>query len=485
MFTHVTADRMDDPSGLSSGWRESVGALGLGAALGAALLAAPRSEPAEQLDEATRVSHLLRRAGFAAGPAELAEYRGLGTAATVDRLVDYGSVADDVDALLRSFSFDTARLGDAQREWLVRMLHTKRPLAEKMTLFWHGLLTSANSKVGRPALMRQQNSFFREHALDDFGTILRGVSQDPAMMLWLDTHNSRRAHPNENYARELLELFSMGLGNYSEDDVREAARAFTGWTVTKEGEAVFNRRQFDAGPKSFLGRTVATPSDVVDAIVAHPATGRFIAGKLFAFFAYPGADAATLEPFADVFRRTGGSVRAVVRAILSSDAFYSPRAYRSRLKSPVEYAVGALRTLGVASDGRGVVERLTRMGQQLYNPPNVAGWPGGRAWLNSGTWIERLNFANGLTSARGLGPLAAFDARRHLEEQGLRRADEVVEHFLGLLVDGRTTEPARRVLRDYLGVSPGTDLTADRRRLDERVRGLVYLVMAMPEYQLC
>jgi hypothetical protein len=467
-------------------WRPSAAALGLGAALGAALLAAPRKvEPLGQLDEPTRIAHLLRRAGFGASPAELAEFRVLGLAKTVDRLIDDGSAPDDVEEKLRLFSFDPTRLVDIQREWVVRMVWSSRPLVEKMTLFWHGLLTSANAKVGRPPLMRAQNAFFREHAFGDYGTILKGISKDPAMMLWLDTHNSRRAHPNENYARELLELFSMGVGHYGEEDVREAARAFTGWTVNREGEPVFDRRQFDPGPKSFLGATVTTPEELIDAVVAHPATGRFVAGKLFGFFAYPGADADTLEPFADVFRRTGGSIRAVVRAILTSDVFYSPRAYRARLKSPVEYAVGALRALGVPTDGRGVVERLTRMGQQLYNPPNVAGWPGGRAWLNSGTWIERLNFANGVTALRGAGPLASFDLPRHLEEHGLRRADEVVEHFLGLLVDGRTTAAARRVLHDYLGVPPETDLTADRRLLGERVRGLVYLVMAMPEYQLC
>jgi uncharacterized protein (DUF1800 family) len=464
----------------------SAAVVGLAAAFGAALLAAPRRvETDGQLDEATRVAHLLRRAGFGATPAELVEHRSLGAAATVERLLDPGSAKDDVEEKLGRFGFDETRLGDIQREWVVRMVYSSRPLVEKMTLFWHGLLTSANSKVGRPALMRAQNGFFREHALGDFGTILKGVSRDPAMMLWLDTHNSRRANPNENYARELLELFSMGLGHYGEGDVREAARAFTGWTVSKQGEPVFNKRQFDPGAKSFLGTIVTAPEEVVDTLIGHPATGRFVAGKLFAFFAFPGADAATVEPFAEVFRRTGGSIREVVRAILTSDVFYSARAYRSRLKSPVEYALGALRSLGVPTDGRGVVERMTRMGQQLYNPPNVAGWPGGRAWLNSGTWIERLNYANGLTALRGAGPLASFDARRHLEERGLRRTDDVVAHVLDLLVDGRTNAAARRVLLDYMGVPPKADLTAEKRRLDERVRGLVYLVIAMPEYQLC
>jgi hypothetical protein len=469
-----------------AGLRTAATAVGVGAALGAALLAAPRrAEPGMPLDDETRLRHLIRRAAFGATGPDLAEYRRLGLGGTVDRLVDYESTPDDFDARIGDIlSFDKTKLNDVQRRWLMRMVWSKRPLQEKMTLFWHGLLTSANAKVGRPELMERQNELFREHALADYGTLLKAVSRDPAMMLWLDTHNSRRAAPNENYARELMELFSMGVGHYTETDVRQAARAFTGWTVTKEGLPTFTRFQFDDGEKRFLGTTVKTGDDVVDAIVAQPATSQFIAGKLFAFFVHPAPTPADIEPFARVFRETGGSIRAVVRAILTSEAFYSPAAYRSRLKSPVEYVVGTMRQLGIPTEGTGVIERLVRMGQQLYNPPNVAGWPGGRSWLNSGTWIERLNFANAVSSKQGDGRILSWQAGRFLDDHGLTRADDAVDHLLDLLVDGRAGPESRRVLEQYLGVPPGTDL-ARSAALDGKLRGVLYLILAMPEHQLC
>jgi uncharacterized protein (DUF1800 family) len=450
-------------------------ALGLGAALGVALLAAPHNQAEPRLDERASIAHLLRRAGFGGSAEELAEYRALGLAGAVDRLVDYESVPDDVEQKLSLFYFDRAKLYDAQRRWVLRMLWSRRPLQEKMVLFWHGLLASANSKVGRPELMQRQNDFFRAHALDDYATILKGISRDPAMMLFLDTHNSRRARPNENYARELLELFSTGIGPYGERDVQEAARAFTGWTVPKDGEPIFNQSQFDAGEKQFLGATVRTADDVIDTIVAHPATARFVSARLFAFFVHPAPDEREIEPLARLFAETGGSIRAVVRAILASDAFRSSRAYRARLKSPAEYAVGVLRQLGVPSDGSGAVDRMIRMGQNLYNPPNVAGWPGGRSWLNSGTWIERLNYANAVTAVRGDARMLSLPIGRYLDERGLRRPDEIVDHFLALLVDCRVGVESRRVLVEYLGPAPS----------EAQKRGLVYLILAMPEYQLC
>lgn len=449
-------------------------AVGLAVTLGAALLAAPRAQPA--LDESARLGHLLRRAGFGASADDLAEARRRGLAATVDHLVDYEAVPDDVDRKLDLFFLDKSKLYDVQREWVMRMTWSQRPLQERMVLFWHGLLVSSNTKVGRPQLMQRQLALFREHALADYGTLLKAVWRDPAMLVFLDTHNSRRSAPNENFARELLELFSMGPGHYTERDIREASRAFTGWSMPREAnEPIFNPAQHDAGEKRFLGRTVRTPDDVVEAIVAHPATSSFVAAKLFNHFIHPSPTPPEVEPFAKVFRETGGSIREVVRAMLRSEAFYAPAAYRARLKSPAEYAIGVLRQLGVPTDGAGVIERMTRMGQSLLNPPNVAGWPGGRSWLNSGTWIERLNYANATTSTRADGRMLSIVPSVYLQRHELTTADAVLDHLLDLLVENRIGGEARRHLREYLG----TELT------DEKVRGVVYLILAMPEHQLC
>src|SRR5436190_8905205 len=248
--------------------------LRLTAALQAAVLAAAcsydRSGPHPLSTRRVQIAHLLRRAGFGYSAQTLDEYEALGVAHAVERLLNYEAVPDDVDERLKMLGGDLRKLPDLQRWWLFRMAFTKRPLQEKMTLFWHGLLTSATSKVGLPNptpqnpnpphYMLDQHRFFQAHALDHFPDILLGIAQDPAMMIWLDSQTNVKGKPNENFARELMELFSLGIAgpdgtpNYTEQDVREAARAFTGWTL-QQGHFVFNANQHDPGLKTVLGKT--------------------------------------------------------------------------------------------------------------------------------------------------------------------------------------------------------------------------------------
>lgn len=285
-----------------------------------------------------KLRHLLRRAGFGAGPAELAEYRTLGLTGTLDRLMKYGQVDNNaLEERLQRLNLNIDQRLDLERWWLLRMIYTARPLEEKMTLFWHGLLTSALSKVGKPGLMRQQNEFLRKNALGSFPDILKAASRDPAMMIWLDLNSDLKAHPNENYARELMELFSLGVGNYTEQDVREGARAYTGWSYRPLQGFVFNKNQHDSGETTFLGQTGNSDGDtVVDIIVKQPASARFIAGKLFGFFAYPNPSDDVLRPLIESYVSNNYSIKALVRSILTSEAFYSPRAYRALVKSPIE-----------------------------------------------------------------------------------------------------------------------------------------------------
>ncbi len=444
----------------------------------------------EPLDEATRIAHLLRRAGFGAGKAELERFRSLGLQGTVEHLLDYAEVPDPALEHLSALELDLTKLDQLQRWWLLRMLHTTRPLQEKMVLFWHGLLVSGNSKVGSPPLMLKQNEFFREHALDSFPTILKGIGRDPAMMIYLDLTGSQKARPNENYARELMELFSLGVGNYNEGDVQQAARAFTGWTANRQTGAVsFNKAQHDDGMKNFLTQTGNFgPDDIVDIIVAHPASPRYLARRLFSYFAYENPPAAALEPLVDAYEASDRSVRAMLETLFTSEEFYSRRAYRAVVKSPVEYVVGALRSLEVETTGELLPGLVTRMGQALFNPPNVAGWPGGATWLSSATWFERMNFANRLSTARGDKQLPVPDLDRWLEQEDRGDAARAVGRVLDLLVDGRVGTEARQILGAYL---EGNGSAArplwkfqDQRSLDERLRGLFYLVLATPEYQL-
>ncbi len=446
--------------------------------------------PAAPLGDEAKLRHLLRRAGFGAGPAELAQYRPLGLSGAVDRLIDFASVDNSaLDQMLHGL--DLSKRADLERWWYLRMIYTARPLEEKLTLFWHGLLTSAISKVGRPQPMLVQNNFFRANALGRFPAILKGVSRDPAMMIWLDTASNRKGHANENYARELMELFALGIGNYTEQDVREGARAFTGWGLTGNRQLgtlqySFNPRQHDDGSKTFLGETGNfNGDDIVDIIVKQPASARFITRKLFSFFVYPHPPDDVLQPFVDVYLKSGYSIKAVVQALLTSDVFYSPPAYRALVKSPAEYVAGMARVLGVKTDGTGLPAVAAMMGQEIFNPPNVAGWPGGSAWLTSGTWLARLNLANRVAAA-----IEAPAARTPngfsfaTLTQGGAGPGGVVDRLADLLLDGQIGADQRQVLVDYLTPTGGSLISADRAWLDERLRGALYLMLAMPEFHL-
>ena len=366
--------------------------------------------------EAVRVSHLLRRTGFGVTREEYDHYQAMGLDATIQEIVNYEAVDDSAAIEQASKVANPDTLGAAVRWWLSRILSTKRPLQEKLTFFWHGVLTSQISVVKDPDAMIAQNELLRANARGSFPDLLKAITADPAMMVYLDISGSTKAAPNENYARELMELFSLGEGNYSEEDVREGARAFTGWRVPRERndsgrpnllEPVFQARRFDDGSKSFLGQSGNFgPDDIIDIIVKEPASAAYITGRLFSFFVYPDPDPADLQPFIDTYVASGYSIGTTLEAMLRSDVFYSPRAYRAIVKSPVEYAVGGVKALNLQEAGLGALagssrqgsNPLTQMGQTPMEPPNVAGWPGGESWLNSATVFARLNFVDRLTS---------------------------------------------------------------------------------------
>src|SRR5438477_6558687 len=365
--------------------------------------------PGALRDERVRVSHLLRRAGFGATPGELDRYATMGTTAATTALLDYQKVSNAaLDTKLPIIDFSGARpaasAGAIQGWWLQRMTETARPLEEKMTLFWHGLLTSGLDKAG-PAQVFTQNQLFRGMALGNFDDLLKAVSKDPAMMVYLDTETNRKGKPNENYARELMELFTTGIGHYSEDDVRESARAFTGWTLSGgkqlryTTDSVFNPRFFDSGQKTFMGKSGNfTGDDIVEMLVPLRATAERLSARLFTFFAYPNPEPEIVRHLADTFQQSHYNVGALVREIFAMDAFYAPKAYRALIKSPVELAAQTLRAPGSDTRAYGAAATASAaMGQVLFYPPNVAGWPAGTSWINSATLLTRLNFVNGAT----------------------------------------------------------------------------------------
>ncbi len=449
-----------------------------------------------------RFAHLYRRAGFGATEAELqaamALYRDedAAFARAVDRLLDYESAEEATDRLepipAMAEPGDSDQAGEAEFDivplvhwWLERMLKSRRPLLEKMVLFWHNhFATSAyKDEVGRTRMLIQ-HELFRANALGSFEEILHGVSRDPAMIGWLDLDTNRKGHPNENYVRELMELFTLGVGppgdpNYTEADIREAARAFTGYTVDDELEFEFRPGRHDHGTKTVLGRPCETGDDVNAVLLRHEKGGRnvcshFLAAKLFSYFAYPvGPDDPVVAPLAARFVQSGFSVRALVEAILRSGAFSSETAYRALVKSPVELLVGTLRLLGAervpleASFGH-----LWLQGQVPFAPPNVGGWPSGRAWINSSTVLSR----NALT-AYFLYSVGAKDEAeaggRPIERQvrGRRGAAQKVDRVLELVVDGDVPPAARSAL------------VAHAANADD-LYSLFNLALVLPAYQL-
>ncbi|PKB65285.1 MAG: hypothetical protein BZY82_09175 [SAR202 cluster bacterium Io17-Chloro-G3] len=429
--------------------------------------------------ERVRIGHLLRRAGFGARQEDYDKFLAMGLDATVDYLLDYDSVDNSaLESRLASLDLDMEKGSQLKQWWLIRMIYTERPLQEKMVLFWHGILTSSYKKGGS-LFMHVQNELFRKHALDNYDVLLKAVSRDPAMLNWLDSKRNKKRAPNENYSRELMELFTMGIGHYTEEDVRESARAFTGWGLLK-GEFRFNPKDHDNLSKRFLGKTGDFHGDdIVDIILEHPATGDFIARELFSFFAYDDPEPEIIQSLAATFQTSKYSMKAVMRQILTSPAFYSEKAYRAKIKSPSELVAGTVRSLGIETDGKPLSRWTEIMGQVLFAPPDVSGWDGGETWINSTTLLQRLNFVN-LISANSNKRLP-FDPVKLLPQDSPSLTEAGLEYFPKLLLDENMAPEEQQVLQAYLTT---LDARVGSLMNNEKLKSLIYLVMASPEFQL-
>jgi uncharacterized protein (DUF1800 family) len=348
--------------------------------------------------ETARITHLLRRATFGASPEQREAAFKLGYGKLVDMLVE--TAPAEPPALPATNEDDYAFLASLRQWWVDHMLASPTPFAERMTLFWHGHFTSDFDKVGtKQPYLYWQNLTWRRMALTDLGSILMRVTTDPAMMVYLDLATSTGRNPNENYSRELLELFTMGAGRFTEADVRAAARALAGWRLPTAADnsraGVFDPlRAYTGGPLTFLGKTGRLDTRaVIDGILAHPATAAFIVTKVVHHFVSPAPEARYIQRLADEFRTARYDMKTLMRSVFLSPEFIADRSYRALIKSPVEYMVSALRALQAPQLARLVLDAGRGMGQVLFNPPDVGGWPNNDSWISSNTVIARVNFA--------------------------------------------------------------------------------------------
>jgi hypothetical protein len=439
-----------------------------------------------------RVGHLYRRAGFGATYAELQDGVRAGPEAVLARLFKGGPGLQEFDGRMAELSGVIAQAnngGQLSAWWLTRMLYSPHPLQEKLTLFWHNHFATSNAKVQSTRYTLGQYELMRRHALGNFAELLQGMSRDPAMMVWLDTRDSRKGNPNENYARELMELFSLGRGHYTEKDIREAARAFTGWEI-RDNAAFFNKDQHDDGEKKVIGRTGRFKGeDIVRICLEQPSCAGFIVGKLYRFLVSETAapPPELIAPLARQFRESGWDFGALVRTVLSSNLFFSPAAYRTRVKSPVDFALGIVRGLEGRVGTTALALALTGLGENVFNPPSVKGWDGGPAWLNAQTLLFRQNLSLALTSTEDQRFGRRTDPAALARKYGRQSDEDVADFFLTLFLQNDVPAEARQRLLSYQRQSRGQAFpvywTVDD-VAEHRVRALCHLVLTLPEFQL-
>ncbi len=469
-------------------------------------------------------AHLLVRAGFGGSPSEIQNFWALGPEKAVASLVNAPidnyppptwATPDDQDELraqiqeaatpeekqmarkLQQEKFNS-EMKDLSLWWLTRMVGTPSPLLEKMTLFWHGHFATSGQKV-RPAYkMWLQNETFRQNALGNFRALVKAVSRDPAMMIWLDTVQSKKEHPNENFGREVMELFTLGEGHYTESDVKEAARAFTGYRIDQPEQSFrFAARQFDPGIKTFMGKTGPWNGDqILDIIVSQPQCARFIATKIWKFFAYDTPEPTLVDGLVAEFRNVHYELRPLMKSIFLSEEFYDPQVRNSQIKSPVQFLAQALRTFPIQLPDANVVEFAFRqMGQVPFFPPNVKGWDGGKSWINTATLTFRYRLAHQLVEGInpreiGIPKPAAVDlsAPRPMMTQPLL-VDKIVS-------PEDRSQPDSLIRKLYIRTfqsTPQNDLTGKLRDFiatrelpldDSAIRELLLLMMTSPNYQV-
>lgn len=448
---------------------------------------------------ADQARHLLQRTGFQPDSAEIATLARLDAGQAAQKLVSEAresnragskppAWADDAPETIDKKELSPAerkaridaladRTVELQAWWLAEMLSTDSPLTERMTLFWHNHFTTAASKVRSPPLLYRQNALLRTHSLGNFRTLLHAVARDPAMLLYLDSARNRKGQPNENFAREVLELFTLGEGHYTETDIREAARAFTGWTVQRpEGTFTVNQRQHDSGQKTFMGKSGPFDGgDILDIVLDQPRTAEHIVEKLWLEFVSPTPDPKVVKRLAARFRKDYELAPLMV-ALLSEPAFMAPENRAVLIKSPLEFVVGTSRILDLPLPPAGAALAAATMGQTVFNPPNVKGWPGGEAWITSESLIARRQFLEYL-----MGDRLRFSTAKQFQGRtvpaiyrDLSLQQRAMTNQIGRFAESQPLQPLQAVLLALPPVSPAEDSAKPPEKLQSWLLDPVY-----------
>ncbi len=441
---------------------------------------APFGPSDEQPWDLRLVTHLFRRAGLAAGLAQVDQALESDPQAIVAEMVERSRLAATTDQPGDELSRTILASGDSRRlsaAWLYRFLNAPEQLLEKMTLFWHGHFATGAEKVNDARMMWDQNTLLRKHAVGYFPELVHGIARDPAMLVYLDSVSNRKSHPNENFARELMELFCLGEGHYSERDVQELARCFTGWEI-RSRRFRKNRYQQDRGTKSLLGQSGPFDGeDGIEIVLRQPAMPQFICQKLVKFLVCdePPLSPRLLAPLVSEFREQGFQLAPLLQRILGSNLFFSRHSLARKIRSPIELVGGLLRALGGTTNVVEMATGLAGIGQGLFFPPNVKGWDGGRDWINSSTLLGRANLVQRTLSS----PKTRFQGAglaESLEQQGASSPDEVVQWLLERLLATPIDQDQRAILLSEL-----TGGTGDR---EQRTRNTLHLLSTFPEFQL-
>ena len=477
-----------------------------------------------------QIEHLLRRAGFGARPDELENYRAMSLVQAVDTLVNYTLVPDTVDGHIGKPGYvgitsngpfsPQSNIADARQRWLFRMVHSDRPLQEKMTLFWHNHFATGYNKIAGalgapeatrymaakasedPGHVRGQIEMLRDNALANFRDILLNIATDTAMLVWLDGRDNKKAKPQENFAREIMELFTMGVGHYTEPDVYAGARVFSGWNLQGAGAVIatarrqefyYNPDQHETTAKTFSfpiygdgSRTIPARAasqgmqdgiDLINALAASRNTARYLAAKLYRFFVSElgDPDPAFVNHIATVYLQSRYDMKTVMREVLLSTQFLDSRAYFARYSWPVEFVVRALKDVGWTGFSlNSAVAAMGNMGQILFEPPDVAGWDAGQTWFSTGAMLARMNFAATLAANQ------RFNLAKSVKGYA-QTPEALLSHVLGALATPTLDNAVVAELANYVratGAWTGSDA-----QLQAKSAGLVHLIAGSPEYQ--